>query len=192
MRVHLTRKATILLASLAAGLTMFHGCSGTSPHCLIDDAQSVLGKWRYTGKVGSPGSPSASEGERPAQLEFRPDGTFTALYDAPAPADISGGKLNGRWNGGRNCAGSLFLAGTEVATDPRIPRTSVMRVDGDRLLLFGSASGFYDAEYERVDRPAPSAAAAAAIAATATPSPATDTPTEGPRAPTPNPWRGSR
>lgn len=162
MRTSTTMKLKISWLCLAAGLSLLGGCSGTSPHCRSDDASAAFGAWRYAGKVGSSGAVSAAGTERPARLELRSDGTFTAEYEAPFPSEVPGGKLSGRWSGGKRCAGMLYLAGTQVVTEPRIPRISVISVDDKGVLvLSGATTAFFDAQYERVDRPAAAEAAPA-------------------------------
>ena len=178
---------------LLAGLTVAAACAAQTPHCMTADMQSPLGRWRYVGKVGSTEGESARGVERPAQLEFRPDGTFTALYEPPLPSELSAATLSGTWGGGKRCAGSLLFSGTEIATEPRIPRTSVMQIEGDRLVLYGAASGFFNAQYERSDRAAPADGLplpTAAAEAEDTPVAPGATSTPGVRKPTPNPWRG--
>lgn len=191
-----TVKLKIAGLCLAAVANVLGGCSRATLHCMDDDVRAAVGKWRYVGKVGTSGTSSAAGVGRPAVLDLRPDGTFTAAYEAPFPSDVPGGSLSGVWSGGRRCAGLLYLGGTQVGTEPRIPFASLISVDGDVLVLNGATAAFFSARYERSDRsPAGGAAAPEASVsdrtATAAAPPATSTPS-GPR-PKPtlyNPWRG--
>jgi hypothetical protein len=209
MRVCTTVKRKMSWLCLAAGLSLVGGCSGSNPHCRIDDASAAYGKWRYAGKVGASGTSSAAGVDRPAQIELRADGTFIAQYEAPFPSDVPGGTLSGTWSGGQRCAGLLYLSGTQVVTEPRIPRISVISVDDKGVLVLnGATAAFFDAQYERSDRPAAKAAAPAEKGSAAPPNeaaspdaaappaameaPATTPTPSGPRAkPTLyNPWHG--
>ena len=191
--MHMATKAKISLFLLLAGLSVASSCATQSPHCMTVDMSTPVGQWRYVGKVGSTGDTSASGVERPAQFEFRADGTFTAIYEPPLPSELSAATLTGTWGGGKRCAGSLLSSGTQVATTPGIPRTSVILIEHDSLILYGVASGFFSAQYERGDRPATGAAVPPPTVAGEvedTPMAPSATPTPGVRKPTPNPWRG--
>lgn len=196
MREYRKLKTAISWLCLLASLALT-GCSGPQLHCMVDDVHAAVGKWRYVGKVGASGSSSAAGVDRPAMLDLRADGTFTAQYEAPFPAEVPSGSLTGTWNGGRRCAGLLYLGGTQVGTDPRIPFASLINVENDVLVLNGATASFFSAQYEPADRPAksgaatpeagesqPAAPAAAAEAPQETPTPS------GPPPTLPNPWHG--
>ena len=171
MGVRVKTRAKFLGLSLAAGLSIASGCPRTSPTCIVKDVSGVIGKWHYVGKEGSSEPSTPSESARPASIEFRADHTFTALYDPPLPSGVSAAAFNGTWSGGQHCAGSLFFSGTEVLTDPRIPRTMGIEIALDHLVLVGAAQGFANTRYERDDGGAVAvpAAAGAAVAGEAPP-----------------------
>lgn len=145
-----------LLAVIA--LLFCSGCSTTFPHCFSSNTDSAAGRWVYSRRLldPDPGIPTpASQIGRPREVELLADGSFHARFDAStasspgsAAVDVPTGTVTGHWQGGTFCAESLFAPWVQVGTDPRLPNTGSIQIEGGHLLILGPGSSADDCTYD--------------------------------------------
>jgi hypothetical protein len=141
------------LAVLAA-LLGCAGCSASFPTCIASGVPDAVGRWQYVGPLTerSPAAPAVAQTDRPRELELFADGRFTARFD-PSGGSVAAAaaprELYGRWQGGRFCAGAMFMPWGQIGTDPALPNVASIQFSGGQLFLLSAGRDHDDAAYSR-------------------------------------------